>query len=74
MGTQPWTGLMADSGMRRVSDGVEDSRKLPTRPPQKRPKAVLGVARPQGIEGSGMAGPGETLRSLWIPLAIWAYG
>jgi hypothetical protein len=30
------------------------------------------VARPQGIEGLGMAGPGKTLRSPWILLAIWA--
>jgi hypothetical protein len=35
-------------------------------------KAVSGVAWPQGIEGSGMAGPGETLGSPWIPLAIQA--
>jgi hypothetical protein len=33
-------------------------------------KAVSGVARPQGIEGSSMAGPGETLGSPWPPLAI----
>jgi hypothetical protein len=26
-------------------------------------KAVSGVARPQGIDGSGMVGPGETLGS-----------
>jgi hypothetical protein len=35
-------------------------------------KAVSGVARPQGIEGSGIAGPGETLRSPCTPLAIRA--
>jgi hypothetical protein len=33
-------------------------------------KAVSGVARPQGVKGLGMAGPGETLRSPSPPLAI----
>jgi hypothetical protein len=33
--------------------------------------AVLGVARPQGVEVSGWVGPGETLGSPWIPLAIF---
>jgi hypothetical protein len=33
-------------------------------------KAVLGVARPQGIEGSGKVGPGETLGSSLLPLTI----
>jgi hypothetical protein len=34
-------------------------------------KAVSGVAVcPHGIEGSGMAGPGESLGSPWPPLAI----
>jgi hypothetical protein len=32
-------------------------------------KAVLGVARPQGVEGLGMAAPCETLTILWIPLS-----
>jgi hypothetical protein len=36
-------------------------------------KAVLGVTRPQGVEGLGMAGWGETLGSPWIPLAIRAW-
>jgi hypothetical protein len=35
-------------------------------------KTVLGVAGPQGVEGLGMAGPCETLKSPWIPLAILA--
>jgi hypothetical protein len=35
-------------------------------------KAVSGMARPQGIEGYGMAGLGETLGSLWIPLDMRA--
>jgi hypothetical protein len=35
-------------------------------------KAVLGVACPQGVEGSGRAGPGETLGSPWTPIAIRA--
>jgi hypothetical protein len=39
---------------------------------KKKPTAVWGVARPQGVEGSGMAGPGETLRSPWIPLPVRA--
>jgi hypothetical protein len=49
---------------RGVSKGVEDGR----RPPVLRAghlknscKAVSGVARSRGVEGSGMAGPGETL-------------
>jgi hypothetical protein len=29
-------------------------------------KAVSGVARPQGVEGSGRAGPGETLGNLGL--------
>jgi hypothetical protein len=29
-------------------------------------EAVWGVARPQGVEESRMAGPGETLGSPWI--------
>jgi hypothetical protein len=32
--------------------------------------AVSGVARLQGVEGWGMAGPGETLGSPWPPLVI----
>jgi hypothetical protein len=48
---------------RRLSKRVEDSR----RPPALR--AVSGVARPQGVEGSGTVGPGETLGSPWPPLA-----
>jgi hypothetical protein len=39
-------------------------------PPRNGHKAVLRVARPHGVEGSGMAGPGETLGNPWIPLAI----
>jgi hypothetical protein len=47
-------------GVRRgVSNGVEDSC-----------EAVSGVACPQGAEGLGMVGPGETLRSPWPPPAI----
>jgi hypothetical protein len=44
-----------------LSKGVEDSH-----------KALSGVARPQGVKGLGMAGPGETLGSLWILLAVRA--
>jgi hypothetical protein len=39
----------------------------------RRPQAACparGRARPQGTVGSGMAGPGESLRSPWPPLAI----
>jgi hypothetical protein len=60
---------------RGVSKGVEDERRLPALwagHPRNGCKAVLGVARPQGIEGLGVVGPGETLGSLWIPLAIRA--
>jgi hypothetical protein len=32
--------------------------------------AVSGVACPQGVERQGMEGPGETLGSPWLPLAI----
>jgi hypothetical protein len=35
--------------------------------------AVLGVARPQGVEGLGMAGRGETLGSPWILLPVGAW-
>jgi hypothetical protein len=38
--------------------------------PRNAHKAVLGGTHPQGVEGAGMAGPGETLGSLWIPLAM----
>ena len=48
---------------RGVSKGVENGRRL----------ASLRVARPQGVEGSGMARPGKTVGSPWIPLAIWAW-
>jgi hypothetical protein len=34
------------------------------------PKAVLGVARPQGVERSRMAGRSDTLGSPWPPLAM----
>jgi hypothetical protein len=33
-------------------------------------KTTFGVACSQGVEGLGMAGPGETLESPWIPLTI----
>jgi hypothetical protein len=42
-----------------VSKGVEDGRKV-----------VSGVTPAQGVEGSGMPGPNETLESPWPPLAI----
>jgi hypothetical protein len=52
---------------REVTKGVKDGCRNGL-------KDVSGVARPQGEEGSGMAGPGETLKSPWIPLVIQAYG
>jgi hypothetical protein len=58
---------------RGVSKGVEDGRRPPALRaghPRNGRKAASGVARPQGVEGSGMAGPGETLGSPWIHLAI----
>jgi hypothetical protein len=47
-----------------VPKGVKDGH------PCNRHEAVPGMACPQGIEGSGMAGPGETLGSPLLPLAI----
>jgi hypothetical protein len=60
-----------------VFKGVEDGRRLPALSaghPKNGCKVVSRAAHPQGIEGLGMAGPGETLRSLWIPLALQAWG
>jgi hypothetical protein len=59
---------------RGVSKGEEDSR----RPPcvwafvLALRSAVWGVARLQGVCGLGMAVPGETLGSPWIPLPVRA--
>jgi hypothetical protein len=56
---------------RGVSKGEEDGRRPPTLwagYSRNGHNAVLGVARLQGVEGLGMAGPGETLGSPWIPL------
>jgi hypothetical protein len=65
-GGQSTAGLSAARPVRRgVSKGKEDGRR-PSALRAKRPnghKAVWGVARPQGIYGSGMAGPHETLGS-----------
>jgi hypothetical protein len=58
-----------------VSKGVKDGCMPPTLwagHPRNGHKAVSGLARPQGVQGLGMAGPGETLGSPWIPLTIWA--
>jgi hypothetical protein len=60
---------------RGVSKRVEDGRRPPAlgaNQPRNDCKAVFGMARPQGVEGSSMSGLGETLRSPWIPLAIRA--
>jgi hypothetical protein len=54
-----------------VSKGVEDGRRasaLRAGLPRNSHKAVSGVTRPQGVKGSGLAGPGETSRSPWTPL------
>jgi hypothetical protein len=50
--------------------GVQKGRSRPQGRPRNGHKAISGVAHPQGVEGLGMAGPGETLRSPWLPLAI----
>ena len=48
-----------------VSKGEEDGRRPPAHG-QANPRS----GRPQGVERSGMAGPGETLGSPWPPLPI----
>jgi hypothetical protein len=56
-----------------VSKREEDGRRRPAlraSHPKNGRKTVLGVARPPGMEGLGMAGPGETSGSPWPPLAI----
>jgi hypothetical protein len=54
-------------GVRRgLSEGVEDGGRQPALwagHPENSHKAVSGVARLSGVEGSGIAGPGDTLRS-----------
>jgi hypothetical protein len=58
-----------------VSKGVEDGCLPPALQeghPRNGCKPVLGVAHPQGIEGLGMVGPGETLGNPWLPLGIRA--
>jgi hypothetical protein len=50
--------------------GCPKEKKKAVGHPKNDRKAVSAVARPQGIEGSGMAGPGKTLGSPWPPLAI----
>jgi hypothetical protein len=76
--TSFWQGIefvAIRSVQRGVSKGVEDGHRplaLLAGHTRKGRKAVSGMAHPQGVEGLGMAGPGETLRSLWIPLAIRA--
>jgi hypothetical protein len=39
------------------------------RPPLKQPSGCFRIGCLQGIEGSGMAGPGDMLGNLWPPLA-----
>jgi hypothetical protein len=56
----------------RTAWGIQGGRRRPQAAPQTGHKAVWGVARPQVVEGSGMAGRGETLGSPWIPLPVRA--
>jgi hypothetical protein len=60
-------GVRAGRHVRRgVSKGVEDGRRplaLRVGHPRNGHKAVLGMARPQGVEGLGIADPYETLGS-----------
>jgi hypothetical protein len=69
----PGPGIFHRSARHGVSKGVEDSRRPPALQAghsRNSHKAVSGVARPQGIEGLGMVGPGDTLGSPWIPLGL----
>jgi hypothetical protein len=60
---------LLDPGIhRRTAWGVQKGKRRRQGHPRNGRKAVSVVARPQGIEGSGMAGPVETLGSPW-PLA-----
>jgi hypothetical protein len=68
-------GIILRPVQRGVSKGVEDNPKPPALWAgylRNGRKALLGVAHRQGIKGSGMVCPGETLGSLWISLAIRA--
>jgi hypothetical protein len=56
-----------------VSKGGEDGRSplvLRAGHPRNSRKAIIGVARPQGLKWSGKVGQGETLISSWPLLAI----
>jgi hypothetical protein len=56
-----------------VSKRVEDYRRplaMRVGHPTNGRKAILAVARLQGVEGSGMAGPGETSGSPWPHIAM----
>jgi hypothetical protein len=58
---------------RRVPKGVEDGSRplaLWAGHPRNGQNAVSGVARPQGIEGLGIAGTSDISGSPWPPLAI----
>jgi hypothetical protein len=66
---------MSRTVRRGVSKSVGDGRRPPALQaghPRNGFKDVLGEASPQGVERSGKVGPGETLGSMWITLAIWA--
>ena len=67
-GRQGWHGYLSHP---HTVWGVQRCRRRPqTAHPWNGRKAVSGVAHLQGVEGSGMAGPGETLGSPWPPLAL----
>jgi hypothetical protein len=69
--------LLAQMKARTVRgiQGVEDCHRRPalwSGHPQTTVRLYPKMARPQGMDRSGMAGPGETLGSPWILLAIRA--
>jgi hypothetical protein len=60
----PHVALSRGRMHRHTARGVQKGRR---RPQAARP---AGRPPPQGVEGYGRAGPGETLRSPWPPIAI----
>jgi hypothetical protein len=72
-----WMGFVRIIDVRRgVSKRVEDGHRpatLQVGHPRNSHKAVSGVACPQGIEGLGMVGPGETSGNPWPPLPIYPW-
>ena len=73
MGLSRLPGLLGRLLWHRVSKVVEDCNRLPVLlvgHPMIGCKAVSRVTRPQGVEGSDIAGSSETLGSLRIPHGI----